>query len=240
VSARGRYRYFAMRLSPMEIEDISDGGITGTWTTFATASAALHEDRSAKYGPQSKDLPSVVMRIGNSPDSYRRVHPNEIEVQVGSAWVPFREWATRATSHKNPPWRPIGAEAGGRYQTFYADGRKSWAFEDGVLARDWSTEIGGKVEDHGPGGYARHVERGTLRTRKNPAEKFVAVARRHDGREMGVWTSPSVEGAMRLADDHDKTHSITIRGESTSDGTHWGPGAGRVVAVREGKRWQRY
>lgn len=56
----------------------------------------------------------------------------------------------------NPPWRPIGVEAGGRYQTYYRDGRKSWAFEDGALASDWAKEIKGRVVDAGPAGYAHY------------------------------------------------------------------------------------
>jgi hypothetical protein len=52
--------------------------------------------------------------------------------------------------------------------------------------------------------------------------------------------SYSVKGAMALAP-HDKSYAI-VRGEFTSEGTNWGVGRGRQVAVREfdssgGFRW---
>jgi hypothetical protein len=60
-------------------------------------------------------------------------------------------------ARQNPPWKPIGVSGGGRYITYYPDGRKSWAFEDGTLARDWAKEIGGTVEDRGPAGYTHYA-----------------------------------------------------------------------------------
>lgn len=73
-------------------------------------------------------------------------------------------------------------------------------------------------------------------------ETFVAKAVGHRGNELGSWESNTVDGAMRAADSAaPKGAEITIRGETTSDGTNHGKGRGRVVAVREGMagRWQR-
>lgn len=62
------------------------------------------------------------------------------------------------------------------------------------------------------------------------------------GRVLAEVDRPSVEGLMRAADEHEhRAASATIRGEFTSDGTHWGVGSGRVEAARDGgQRWLRY
>jgi hypothetical protein len=57
-----------------------------------------------------------------------------------------------------------------------------------------------------------------------------------------LGTSPTIEGAMAKAP-AGNSYAI-VRGEYTSDGTHWGIGGGRQVAVREfkpegGLRWYR-
>lgn len=57
----------------------------------------------------------------------------------------------------NPPWRPDGVVSGGRFQTYYRDGRKSWSFDREVLARDWAKEIGGTVEEHAGGGFVHYL-----------------------------------------------------------------------------------
>ncbi len=76
--------------------------------------------------------------------------------------------------------------------------------------------------------------------RRDPAlpknETFAAMDR--SGKILG--TSRSVKGAMEHAP-NDKTYA-TVRGEFTSDGTHWSVGHGRVMATREfdtsgGFRW---
>jgi hypothetical protein len=101
-------------------------------------------------------------------------------------------------------------------------------------------------------GAGRHVERKDAggravlaQTFARPVmmETFVAKAVGHRGNELGSWESNTVDGAMRAADAAaPKGAEITIRGETTSDGTNHGKGRGRVVAVREGStgRWQRY
>jgi hypothetical protein len=67
-------------------------------------------------------------------------------------------------------------------------------------------------------------------------EMFAVMDR--DGKILG--RSYSVKGAMAMAPDG-KSYAI-VRGEYTSDGTNWGVGGGRQVAVREfdpsgGFRW---
>ncbi len=55
----------------------------------------------------------------------------------------------------------------------------------------------------------------------------------------GPW--PSVKAAQDAADaERPNAFEVAIRGERTSDGTEWGPGLGRVVAVRRHKSWERY
>lgn len=73
---------------------------------------------------------------------------------------------------------------------------------------------------------------------KLPAETYTAVDRHGNV----VATSPSVAGAMQHADTMMRTGYVSVSGEYTSDGHHWGKGRGRVVAVREfrpehGFRW---
>lgn len=81
-----------------------------------------------------------------------------------------------------------------------------------------------------------------VKTRDNPAartaderaihpESFAALDRH--GKILG--TSHTMRGAMAKAAD-DKSY-VDVRGEWTSDGTHWSVGKGRRVAVREGGKW---
>ena len=60
-------------------------------------------------------------------------------------------------------------------------------------------------------------------------EEFAALQR-----AVVVSTSSSIKGAMSSAP---TTGDVVVRGEYTSDGTHWGLGRGRVVAQRENGRW---
>jgi len=60
-------------------------------------------------------------------------------------------------------------------------------------------------------------------------EQFAAVQR---GAVMS--TSSTVQGAMASAH---PAGGVIVRGEYTSDGTHWGLGRGRLVASRENGRW---
>lgn len=79
------------------------------------------------------------------------------------------------------------------------------------------------------------------RARLHALETFVAKAVGHAGNALGEWQSTSVEGAMAQADSAaPKGATVTVRGETTSDGSNWGRGGGRVVAVKESGRWQRY
>jgi hypothetical protein len=81
-----------------------------------------------------------------------------------------------------------------------------------------------------------------VKTRDNPAgrtsseraihpEMFACVDR--NGKILG--TSRTMQGAMAKAPNNSSYASVS--GEWTSDGTHWGVGKGRRVAVREGGRW---
>jgi hypothetical protein len=70
---------------------------------------------------------------------------------------------------------------------------------------------------------------------KLPAETCTAKDRHGNV----VATSSSVAGAMKHADTMMRTGSVSVRGEYTSDGTHWGLGKGREVARRESGRWLR-
>lgn len=54
-----------------------------------------------------------------------------------------------------------------------------------------------------------------------------------------VATSTSTAGAMQHADTMMRTGEITVRGEYTSDGHHWGRGKGRIVALRQSGKWLR-
>jgi hypothetical protein len=79
------------------------------------------------------------------------------------------------------------------------------------------------------------------RKRRNPAESFTAKAVGHTGRVLGSVTSSSIQGAIEKADrELPADAEITVRGEYTSDGTHYGPGGGRAVAVKESGKWRRY
>jgi hypothetical protein len=60
-------------------------------------------------------------------------------------------------------------------------------------------------------------------------EKFATLCRN----EL-VSTSTSVQGAIASAP---ARGDVVVRGEYTSDGTHWGLGRGRLVAQRENGRW---
>jgi hypothetical protein len=60
-------------------------------------------------------------------------------------------------------------------------------------------------------------------------EQFAAVQR-----GAVVSTSSTVQGAMASAP---PSGGVVVRGEYTSDGTHWGLGKGRLVASRENGRW---
>ena len=71
---------------------------------------------------------------------------------------------------------------------------------------------------------------------KLPAETYTAMDRHGNT----VATSSSVSGAMAHADTMMRTGSISVRGEYTSDGHHWGFGNGRLVAARENGKWRRY
>lgn len=70
---------------------------------------------------------------------------------------------------------------------------------------------------------------------------FVAVEVDSRGVVHGRWSATTVTAAMTAADAKaHKAHTITVRGDVTSDGRSWGPGRGRVEAVREHGRWLRY
>lgn len=75
--------------------------------------------------------------------------------------------------------------------------------------------------------------------RYEPGEKFVATAVDHRGIEVGRWASRTRAGAMAAADygTRNKETSVTVRTDHTSDGTYYGPGGGRVVAMREHGTW---
>lgn len=74
-----------------------------------------------------------------------------------------------------------------------------------------------------------------------PTEKFTAVAVGHRGNVLGRHEATSVGAAMVHADlALPNSAAITIRGETTSDGSYWGVGRGRVVAVREHGKWVRF
>lgn len=72
--------------------------------------------------------------------------------------------------------------------------------------------------------------------------RFNYIARAFDERGQpiaGKWSSPSVKGAMALADGSGRRlNSVQVRAAYTSDGTFWGEGKGRVVAERGGGRWK--
>lgn len=71
----------------------------------------------------------------------------------------------------------------------------------------------------------------------NPKEVFVAKAPGIGG----SIEADTVEGAQYRADQKwPRDWEVLIRGEYTSDGTHWGKGRGRAVAVREQGRWRRF
>jgi hypothetical protein len=70
---------------------------------------------------------------------------------------------------------------------------------------------------------------------------YVGIAVDHRGIERGRVIGATVEIAMGSADcEIHHSLNVTIRGDRTSDGTVWGPGQGRVEAVRERGTWRRY
>lgn len=72
----------------------------------------------------------------------------------------------------------------------------------------------------------------TQTERKIHPESFACLDR--NGKILG--TAYTIQGAMAKAPAG--SSYATVRGEWTSDGTHWGVGKGRVVATREGgSRW---
>lgn len=67
---------------------------------------------------------------------------------------------------------------------------------------------------------------------------YIARAADHRGNQTGEWSSPTVKGAMALADSHARPSSrVSVDAAYTSDGTFWGEGRGRVMAWRVGGRW---
>lgn len=66
---------------------------------------------------------------------------------------------------------------------------------------------------------------------RDTKERFSVVQR---GKIEG--TSSSVADAMSIAP---PAGDAVVRGEYTSDGQFWGPGRGKIYAIREGKRWVR-
>jgi hypothetical protein len=66
-------------------------------------------------------------------------------------------------------------------------------------------------------------------------EEF-AVIDGHTGKIIGI--SKSIRGAMDSADRVKPAGAVRVRGAYTSDGSEWGLGCGRLVAVREHGRWQ--
>lgn len=77
--------------------------------------------------------------------------------------------------------------------------------------------------------------RSQMRNPTLPAETYTAKDRHGNV----VATSPTVAGAMSHADKIFRTGDLTVKGEYTSDGHHWGLGKGRVVAQRRNGRWLR-
>ena len=71
-------------------------------------------------------------------------------------------------------------------------------------------------------------------------DEYVASAVDHRGAVKGVVRSPTVTGAMALADSKfpNRETSITVSGNFTSDGTYWGEGRGRVMAMRDFGKWR--
>jgi hypothetical protein len=83
----------------------------------------------------------------------------------------------------------------------------------------------------------------TTEPRRNAAGEpsHIAVLRRVANEQFAsmqrgavVSTSSSIQGAMASAP---PKGDVAIRGEYTSDGTHWGVGRGRLVASRANGRW---
>lgn len=68
-------------------------------------------------------------------------------------------------------------------------------------------------------------------------ETYKARAFDHRGQLTGQWVAPTIAGAQAAAEVANKSSSVVIRGESTSDGSVWPDHNGRVVSVREGGRW---
>jgi hypothetical protein len=82
-------------------------------------------------------------------------------------------------------------------------------------------------------GEQRHPTRAQRSNPKLPAGETFSCMDRH-GKVLG--TSKTIQGAMEKAPAG--SSYAKVKGEYTSDGHYWGPGAGRTIAVREGKRWQ--
>ena len=141
----------------------------------------------------------------------------------------------------------LAASSAGRYMlgdtATGKDMREAHAFEVEQLQRNGGTgtlELGGGwnklvrayrvklrlLNVHQPTRAQRHDP-------KLPAQTYAAVDRHGNV----VATSSSVAGAMRHADTMLRTGALSVRGEYTSDGTHWGLGKGRRAAVRENGKW---
>jgi hypothetical protein len=72
-------------------------------------------------------------------------------------------------------------------------------------------------------------------------EPYVGTAVDHKGNEIWWAKGDTVQGIMAGADSKiPKAFTVTIRGDRTSDGTVWGPGQGRVAALRDHGTWVRY
>src|SRR5271155_5885033 len=74
------------------------------------------------------------------------------------------------------------------------------------------------------------------------SDQYVAAAVDHRGMVKGAFKSPTVRGAMALADAGapNKEVMIDVRGNFTDDGTYWGEGGGQVMATREWGKWRAY
>lgn len=71
---------------------------------------------------------------------------------------------------------------------------------------------------------------------------YVAVATDSHGRTHGKWEGQNPEAVMQRAEQEaHPQHSLVVRSDRTSDGTIWGLGKGRIIALREpGKTWVRF
>lgn len=101
---------------------------------------------------------------------------------------------------------------------------------------------GRRVAHVGFGTFPKSKFTARVRTPTNPAgrteteqlvhpEMFYCKDRH--GKILGMSTT--IRGAMAKAP-YDKSYAV-VRGEYTSDGSHWGPGKGRQLAIRENGSW---